>query len=243
MKFLKNTRNVLFFVLILSIITLYISYGMSQENKNPIPKTKEEVKEEEQKTLGYNFGEKIAHFFMDSTDTNREISDTLSPVFDESQKEVTASTTEQYEEVMLDYVVDGDTLIVIDKNGLSYKVRLIGIDTAESVHQDESRNNEYGDMASAHTKDLLSSTTTLYLEYDEEVTDQYGRTLAYVWTNLNTDDCNNMLNYVIIRDGYAYHKEFKPNVKYSDLFNSTCKHAQKIKAGLWSYEEFEKLWK
>ena len=53
-------------------------------------------------------------------------------------------------------VVDGDT-IVIDYNGKNEKVRLIGVDTPESVHPDPdaNRNSDDGIMTSEFTKNQL----------------------------------------------------------------------------------------
>ena len=48
-------------------------------------------------------------------------------------------------------VVDGDTFVV-NFNGTDEKVRLIGVDTAESVHPDSSKNVAAGVTASAYTK-------------------------------------------------------------------------------------------
>ena len=66
----------------------------------------------------------------------------------------TVSTTE-LEAVTLVRVVDGDT-IVISKDGKEEKVRFLEVNTPESVHSDESKNNTYGDMASDYTKTKLS---------------------------------------------------------------------------------------
>lgn len=156
------------------------------------------------------------------------------------------SLTGSYDTVTLEKVVDGDT-IVVNINGSSEKVRFIGIDTPESVHADESKNNIYGQMASDYTKELLSGVTTLYLTYDEEKTDQYDRTLAYVW--LSEPDTveekeieNQMLNAVLVKNGYAYNKVYMPNTKYANLFESLRKDAQDASTGLWQYPEFAALW-
>ena len=76
-------------------------------------------------------------------------------------------------------VVDGDTLIV-SVDGSECRIRMIGIDTPESVHPDASRNTEQGKAAAAYTTELLTG-KQVYLEYDTDRTDDYGRTLAYVW--------------------------------------------------------------
>src|SRR5574344_1773420 len=59
-------------------------------------------------------------------------------------------------EYIVKRVVDGDTF-VINYDGIQRKVRLIGIDTAESVHPDESRNTEAGKEVSEYSKKVLEN--------------------------------------------------------------------------------------
>jgi micrococcal nuclease len=76
-------------------------------------------------------------------------------------------------------VIDGDTIIVKSDGG-DVHVRLIGIDTPESVASDGYKvNTPEGDKASEYTRNLLEG-NSVYLEYDKEQTDSYQRTLAYV---------------------------------------------------------------
>ncbi|WP_195932422.1 thermonuclease family protein [Turicibacter sanguinis] len=120
------------------------------------------------------------------------------------------------ESVTLKRVVDGDTIIVLDQNQNEVRVRLIGVDTPKSVHPDETKNTTDGDVASAYTKSQLKKGQTLYLEYDKERFDPYGRTLAYVWLEANVDpsDLNdiqsNMYNAKLIVEGCAVAKRFPP---------------------------------
>lgn len=76
-------------------------------------------------------------------------------------------------------IVDGDT-IVVKIGGNDEKVRLIGIDTPESVHPDGSRNVEYGEIASNFTRTHLEG-KEVSLEFDVQERDRYGRILAYVY--------------------------------------------------------------
>lgn len=156
-------------------------------------------------------------------------------------------TSNSLEEVTLVRVIDGDTIIV--SNGDSEeKVRLIGIDTPESCSPDKWKNNEFGGYASDYTKSLLNGIDTLYLAYDEEQTDQFGRTLAYVWLNNNVNTSSEqdietyMLNAILLEDGYAMNKEYKPNVCYADCFNGLREVAQNNNTGLWQYDGFIDLW-
>ncbi len=143
-------------------------------------------------------------------------------------------------QVQLDDVIDGDTLVVESGQNI-FKVRLIGIDTPESVNPDESKNNQYGIMASEFTKTLLENYETLYLEYDKEDVDQYGRALCYVWLSKNMDDISNMLQVKILANGYADALTIKPNTKYAELFNEILELAKEKNAGLWQYEGYRKL--
>ena len=149
-------------------------------------------------------------------------------------------------EADLVYVVDGDT-IKVDVNGTELKVRLIGINTPESVHADESKNNDYGVMASDYTKQLLSGVDTVYLQYDESPQDQYGRELCYVWLSNRVDFDNYedvtsyMVNAIVISEGYATTMFYKPNTRYLDYFTLCCDSAKERKIGLWQYAGFVEL--
>ena len=114
-------------------------------------------------------------------------------------------------------VVDGDTIIVYDKDGNKLRVRLTGIDAPESVHPDEEMNTEEGKQSSEFLKELLEDTEYVYLEYDEEQFDQYDRTLAYVW--IEVDGEYMMLNEILLSEGYAEPVFIKPNLKYADYFD------------------------
>lgn len=122
-------------------------------------------------------------------------------------------------------VVDGDT-IVVELDGEEQYVRLIGIDAAESVHPDESRNTEEGEEASDHLKSILSDGDTVYLQKDTSDTDKYDRLLRYVWLEMPTDVSDideistKMLNAILILDGYADPARYEPDTAYADVFDS-----------------------
>ena len=162
-------------------------------------------------------------------------------VLSEVVKNTKSVTVDALDEVELVYVVDGDTLMVVDSDGQEYRVRLIGIDTPESVNPDESRNNEYGKMASDYTKSLLNNAETLYLEYDKEQTDSYGRLLAYVWLSSDTENLNNMLNYRIISDGFAASMKIAPNVAHASDFEMAEQTARSNNYGLWANDGYVSL--
>ncbi|WP_025436980.1 thermonuclease family protein [Peptoclostridium acidaminophilum] len=122
-------------------------------------------------------------------------------------------------------VVDGDT-IVVSFGGKSEKVRMIGINTPESVHADESKNTPEGKIASEFTKSKLEG-KTVQLEFDAEERDKYGRLLAYVWID------GVMFNKTLLSEGYAKIATFPPNVKYVDDFKALERQARELKKGFW----------
>lgn len=126
-------------------------------------------------------------------------------------------------------VVDGDTILVkID--GDEYKVRMIGVDTPESVASEDylelsgKENTTNGKLASDYTASQLYKGMTVYLQSDTSNTDKYDRLLRYVWLT-NTVDvydykdiCTYMYNAILIENGYAEPMTIEPDTAYSELF-------------------------
>jgi len=137
-------------------------------------------------------------------------------------------------------VVDGDTLVVM-YDSQETKVRLIGIDAPESVNPDASKNSTFGEMASNYTKEILSDIQYIYLEFDIEKRDDYGRLLAYAYIT-ESSNFENSLNYVLVEDGYAINKEYPPNLKYADSLKTACELAYNKSQGLWNEEDIEQIW-
>lgn len=122
-------------------------------------------------------------------------------------------------------IVDGDTLIVTG----GARVRLIGINTPESV--DPRRPVEcFGQEASAALARLVPPGTPVRLSYDIERTDDFGRTLAYLY---RTSD-GLFVNAALIEGGFAQPATFPPNVAHAGEFAALARQAQEAKAGLWS---------
>lgn len=128
-------------------------------------------------------------------------------------------------------VVDGDTLIV-DIDGKDTKVRMIGINTPESVHNDPKKNTYEGVVASKYVKELLEN-QQVYIEYDEERLDQYDRTLAYVYTK-----DKELVNLKLIELGYATCMFYEPNTKYKDMFYEAMDEAKQNDVGFWRTDFF-----
>ncbi len=123
--------------------------------------------------------------------------------------------------------VDGDT-IVLDIDGNEKTVRLIGVDAPESVHPDPTRNTDDGKAASEWMSEYLSG-KQVYIEYGMDPTDDYGRTLAYVYM----DDGSTMIQEELLRAGYAATMKIQPNTKYAVRFDKDEQEAQSNQVGLW----------
>lgn len=142
-----------------------------------------------------------------------------------------SSSLESY---TVEYVIDGDTFIV-SIDGYSTKIRLIGVDTPESVASDAylqssgKENTVEGKEASNFTTDLITG-KTVYLEYDTDKTDKYGRTLAYVYLDENKET---MLQDVLLEKGLACTMTTKPNTKYAAHFAEIEAQAKENGAGFW----------
>ena len=127
----------------------------------------------------------------------------------------------------VDRVVDGDT-IVADINGTRERVRLLGIDTPESVA--ETRPDQcYGVEASDYLKALLPKGTEITLIRDKEARDQYDRLLAYV---IRSDD-QLFVNLDLLQQGYAGVLIYSPNDYYEALFTEAENAAISGDVGLW----------
>lgn len=125
-------------------------------------------------------------------------------------------------------VVDGDT-VVVDIDGHSETLRLIGIDTPETV-KPNSPIDCFGPEASAFTKHLLPKGTPLRLERDVEARDDYGRLLVYVYMAAD----GTFVNLQLVLQGYATLLTFPPNVAHVDDFIAAARTAQQADLGLWS---------
>ena len=142
-----------------------------------------------------------------------------------------SSSLESY---TVEYVIDGDTFIV-SIDGYSTKIRLIGVDTPESVASDAylqssgKENTVEGKEASNFTTDLITG-KTVYLEYDTDKTDKYGRTLAYVYLDESKET---MLQDVLLEKGLACTMTIKPNTKYAAHFAKIEAQAKENGAGFW----------
>ncbi|WP_051276522.1 thermonuclease family protein [Desulfovirgula thermocuniculi] len=134
-------------------------------------------------------------------------------------------------------VSDGDT-VHVNFNGRDERVRMIGVNCPEISHPDLGIKEEpYGREAKAHTERQLSD-RQVWLEFDVQERDNYGRLLAYVWLEPPSSGSEDevrakMYNARLLLDGYAQVMTVPPNVKYANLFAKFQREAREAGKGLW----------
>ena len=122
-------------------------------------------------------------------------------------------------EVRVASVVDGDT-IVVDGPAGQERVRLLGIDTPE-------RGECLADDATQRLEELLPEGTGVRLEYDQERTDRYGRTLAGVFRD------GQFVNAVMVSEGLARVVEYAPNTKFTQRLEAEAAPAVRDSLGIY----------
>jgi len=144
-----------------------------------------------------------------------------------STKQIETITNLPPDHYLVTKVIDGDT-IAIDMNGARTTVRLIGIDTPETVHPTKPVAC-FGNEASAEALRLMQD-RVVRLETDstQGTSDRYGRRLAYVFL----EDATNV-NEHLLRSGYAYEYTYGDDYAYKATFKEAMQDAKTHKRGLW----------
>ena len=123
--------------------------------------------------------------------------------------------------------IDGDTLDIDVGEGRIERVRLLGIDTPETVHPD--RPVECGGPeASSLLTSLLPEGTVVRLERDTEARDRFGRLLAYLFR-----DDGLFVNEAIVAAGAGELLSIAPNTAYDDRLAAAATTARAAGAGIW----------
>jgi len=123
-------------------------------------------------------------------------------------------------------VVDGDTLLL--ENGV--RIRLMGADTPETVKPNHPV-EPFGSEATRFTKDFLSG-GRVFLTFDRQKINRYGRFLAYAWLD---ESMERMLNEELIRVGLATAKTgYRYSQSMKKRFRRAEDEAKSAGRGIWS---------
>jgi micrococcal nuclease len=121
-------------------------------------------------------------------------------------------------------VVDGDTLLLASRD----RVRLLGVDTPESVAPDRPV-EPFGEAAAEFTRRRVEG-QRVRLGYDKERIDRFGRHLAYVYLEDGT-----MLNEELIRAGLSKAQlQYPYRAAMKRRFRAAEAEAREARRGLWS---------
>lgn len=132
-------------------------------------------------------------------------------------------------EALCEKVVDGDTAwftIVEDGIEVTHKIRFLNMDTPETVHPSQEV-QPGGKAASDYVKETLEG-QKVWLEYDVQHLDKYGRQLCHIWLPGGV-----LYNLQLVELGYATVTIYRPNIKYAKFFIAAQELAMETERGLW----------
>lgn len=137
------------------------------------------------------------------------------------------------EKVKFNKCVDGDT-IKIELDGEVRTVRMLAVDTPESVHPSKGV-EYYGKEASKYTCDMVTNAKKIELEYDanSDKEDKYNRLLAWVFVD------GELLQDLLIKGGYAEVDYLYGDYKYTNLLKDHQAVVETQKIGIWNDEARE----
>ncbi len=120
----------------------------------------------------------------------------------------------------LDYIVDGDTLVLRDKR----KIRVLGINTPEMHPPTQAMSKEATEAAKA----LLPKNSAITLHTSIEAKDRHGRTLAHVVNHEGVNLAEHLLS-----TGLAAAIAIQPNTRCADHYKQLENTARTKKLGVW----------
>ena len=153
-----------------------------------------------------------------------QISDATIPI-----QEAPTAPAQAESHFLVTKVIDGDTF-EIEFNGKMAKVRIIGIDTPETVDPRRAVGC-FGKKASEETKRLIEGKEVV-LTKDISETDKYNRLLRYVYLPIGEGN-NLFVNDYLIRQGFAKNLTYPPDIKHNARFLEAEKEARDNLRGLW----------
>ncbi|MFS0753064.1 thermonuclease family protein [Oceanobacillus sp. 1P07AA] len=157
--------------------------------------------------------------------------DELETIIEDTATATEESTTDK-ELVTIDRVVDGDTVIVEFEDRNTERIRLLLIDTPESVHP-EKEPQPYGEESSEFAKGVLQEGKEVEIERGNPERDNYERILAYIWVD------GENFNQLMIEEGYArVGYVYEPNTKYLEEFEEAQQQAEEEGENIWSIDGY-----
>ena len=126
-------------------------------------------------------------------------------------------------EVFVEAVFDGDTVFG-RVDGVGRSIRLIGYDSPETYK------NECWSSEATNALEFFSESQWVWMTFDEECEDDYGRLLAYLHTQ---DEFSLFINEEMLFLGAGWLMTIAPNNTFVDRFREAESYAIKKALGLW----------
>ncbi len=130
-----------------------------------------------------------------------------------------STTQPQGLKVRVKQVISGQTIEVVS-NDKTMQVRLIGIDAPDLQQQ------PHGQAAKAFLTEIIASKEVI-LELDEQKQDEFGRYLAYVWSD-------RLINEYLLKQGVVIVAMKSPNHKYDTRLIRAQEWARLQEQGIWN---------
>jgi micrococcal nuclease len=129
----------------------------------------------------------------------------------------------------VDRVVDGDTFLArIDGSSRRLRVRIIGVDSPETVKPEEPAQC-FGAQASAHLKKLVERRRVRAAYQPGGQRDRFGRELWDVWLPDGTFVAGQL-----VEQGYARTVRIRPQVRHAGYLRRLEERASRERRGLWA---------
>ena len=137
----------------------------------------------------------------------------------------------------VNFVIDGDTFdIEFAHGGGSDRVRVLAINTPETNSDDPWGPDCWAMEAKDRAEELLPDGADVWLTFDGEEQDTYGRLLAYVFLGRAPTDVSfqDSFNYQMVREGHAWTYFFDNNRSFEDILRAGEQQAAGEDLGVWS---------
>ncbi len=165
--------------------------------------------------------------------------DASAPADGPSRGGTPAGVPEGAQRAVVERIVDGDTLELhalrsgrVLRSTASVDVRLLEIDTPETVHPSEPVQC-FGPAASDALARLAPVGSTVWVLPDQELKDSYDRTLLYLWS---VDDGDALfVNRTMVARGFARAALYEPNDRFIDVMYAAESSARSAGRGLWGH--------
>ncbi|MCD8494708.1 MAG: thermonuclease family protein [Candidatus Pacebacteria bacterium] len=126
-------------------------------------------------------------------------------------------------------IVDGDTMVVRTSAGREERIRVIGIDTPETVHPNRDIAC-FGIEATAFARTLFTNQDIIITtDPTQGDRDRYGRMLGYITLPDGRD-----FGHTMIHQGYAFEYTFRIPYQKQSLYKDAERDARMHKRGMWA---------